>query len=97
MALTPEQQRDLKRLIDEEHHRFSDAAANNVDRTHAARQIRALEAARGRLADGTFGWCVSCGRDIELDRLIAHPTAVRCLSCQRRHELLHPPPADPEP
>jgi RNA polymerase-binding transcription factor DksA len=97
MALTPEQQRKLRRLIEEEHRRFSKADSKSVDRSHVARQLRALEAARGRLADGSFGRCIACGRDIEFDRLIAHPAAVRCLSCQRTHEQQHPRDADAEP
>lgn len=86
MTLTPQQRGDLERLIDEERRRFSRPAADGAEREHAARQLRDLEAARARLADGSFGRCVACGKDIELDRLIAHPTAVRCLACQTDHE-----------
>ncbi|MCC6608635.1 MAG: TraR/DksA C4-type zinc finger protein [Burkholderiales bacterium] len=94
MGLTLEQQRKLRRLIEEEHRRFARTNPESADRTRIARQLRALEAARGRLADGTFGRCVACGRDIELDRLIAHPIAVRCLSCQHSHEQDHPKDGD---
>lgn len=82
MTLTLEQRRDIEQLIEEEYRRFSRPSANAADQAHAARQVSALEAARNRFADGTFGRCISCGGDIELDRLIAHPTAVRCLPCQ---------------
>lgn len=95
MTLTAEERRHLERLIDEEHRRFSQALADGPDRERAARQLRALESARTRLADGSFGRCVACGRDIGLDRLIAHPTAQRCLACQREHEAIHP--GDPGP
>lgn len=49
-------------------------------------ELRDLEAARARLADGTFGRCVDCGREIEFERLQVCPTAVRCFECQRLHE-----------
>jgi RNA polymerase-binding transcription factor DksA len=86
MALTPEQRRELGQLIEEEYGSFAEAARAGADQLHAVRQLRALEAARRRLADGTYGRCVACGRDIEIDRLIAHPAAERCLSCQDGHE-----------
>jgi RNA polymerase-binding transcription factor len=49
-------------------------------------ELRALEAARARLAQGTYGVCAVCGGDIVSDRLRANPTAVRCVDCQRLHE-----------
>lgn len=86
MTLTPEQRRELERLIDEEHRTFAAAARSGADQVHAARQLRALAAARRRLSDGTYGACMTCGRDIEIDRLIAYPAAERCLGCQNGHE-----------
>ena len=97
MALTPEQRRELGQLIDEEYGSFAEAARAGADQLHAARQLRALDGARRRLADGTYGTCVTCGRDIEIDRLIAYPTAVRCLDCQSSHERLAPGAGDAEP
>lgn len=52
-------------------------------------ELRALEAAQARLADGTFGRCVDCGREIEFERLSACLTAVRCFDCQLMHERTH--------
>ena len=49
-------------------------------------ELRELEAARRRIADGTYGLCVDCGGDIPLERLRAQPGAARCLACQSRHE-----------
>lgn len=49
-------------------------------------ELRELEAARRRIADGAYGLCVDCGEDIPLERLRAQPAAARCLACQRRHE-----------
>ncbi|HZO03452.1 MAG TPA: TraR/DksA family transcriptional regulator [Burkholderiales bacterium] len=49
-------------------------------------ELRELEAARTRLADGNYGICADCGGDIGFERLRATPAAVRCVDCQRVHE-----------
>lgn len=49
-------------------------------------EIRDLDAARARIADGSFGSCLDCGTDIAFERLLAYPSAKRCLGCQQRHE-----------
>jgi DnaK suppressor protein len=43
---------------------------------------REIETALARLADGTYGVCLECGRPIEAKRLRALPWAELCLSCQ---------------
>ncbi len=48
--------------------------------------LDAIRAAMGRLDDGTYGACTSCGEEIEAARLEAIPYAARCLSCQRTSE-----------
>jgi RNA polymerase-binding protein DksA len=50
------------------------------------REIRDIEASRARIAGGGFGVCTDCGGDIGYERLLAYPTAKRCLTCQRQHE-----------
>jgi len=59
-----------------------DRAELNRDLT----ELRALEGARARLADGSYGTCVDCGRDIGFERLQVNPGAERCIGCQERHE-----------
>jgi RNA polymerase-binding transcription factor DksA len=49
-------------------------------------ELRDIEAARRRLADGSYGICTDCGVDIGFERLHAEPEAARCIECQRRHE-----------
>ena len=49
-------------------------------------ELRALEAALKRVADGTYGLCADCGEDIPFARLNAQPGAGRCFACQQRHE-----------
>ena len=50
------------------------------------RELRDIEAARERVAEGTFGMCIECGGPIEYERLRAYPPAVRCAECQTLHE-----------
>ena len=50
------------------------------------REIRDIEAASARMADGRYGSCVDCGADIGYERLLAYPTAKRCIACQQQHE-----------
>lgn len=55
-----------------------------IDRQIA--EIRDLDAARIRMAGGSFGNCIDCGTDIAVKRLLAYPSAKRCLECQQRRE-----------
>ncbi len=48
--------------------------------------VRDIAAARQRIAAGTYGECTDCGADIAYERLLAYPTAKRCIDCQREHE-----------
>jgi RNA polymerase-binding transcription factor DksA len=50
---------------------------------------RRIAEARRALADGSYGICKECGRDIPAARLEAMPEAVRCVECQRRFEGRH--------
>ena len=44
-------------------------------------EIRGIDAALKRIADGTYGICASCGEGISEDRLKAVPYAVKCRNC----------------
>ena len=44
-------------------------------------QLAQIDAALGRLADGSYGWCERCGQPINPDRLDARPTARTCVGC----------------
>ena len=50
------------------------------------RLLREVEAARGRLRDGTFGICRRCEDEIAPKRLRAIPWAAYCVSCQEKAE-----------
>jgi|SRR5215831_3135110 len=45
------------------------------------REFEEIEAALARLAEGTYGSCVQCGRAIGRQRLMAVPEASLCLEC----------------
>jgi RNA polymerase-binding transcription factor len=51
----------------------------------ARHQLAEIEAARGRLADGTYGTCEECGGPIGEGRLEARPTARTCIRCAATH------------
>jgi DnaK suppressor protein len=40
-----------------------------------------VDAALGRLAEGTYGQCQRCGQPIAAGRLEARPTATTCITC----------------
>lgn len=46
-----------------------------------ARELREIDAALARIADGTYGSCEICGGAIGRDRLRALPEVRRCLTC----------------
>ena len=46
-------------------------------------RLAAVEAALGRLDEGTYGTCVRCGEPIASERLGALPWASHCIGCQR--------------
>jgi DnaK suppressor protein len=49
-----------------------------------SRTLAELDAARERLAEGTYGRCERCGRPIAPERLSARPEARFCIACATR-------------
>lgn len=62
----------------------ADLEAADMERHGGA--IQDVEAARTRIADGTYGECIDCGGDIGFERLKVNPTALRCIRCQEQYE-----------
>jgi RNA polymerase-binding protein DksA len=58
-------------------------------------EIRDIEAARARVKEGLFGSCDDCGEEISVERLLAWPTATRCLVCQQQRERTYAHEATP--
>jgi RNA polymerase-binding transcription factor DksA len=54
--------------------------------TRDVEEIREIEAALLRIAQGTYGRCIECGEAIARERLGAMPAASRCHSCQEAVE-----------
>lgn len=52
-------------------------------------ELRAIEAARIRMENGTYGDCVTCETEIPYERLKVQPTAERCAPCQEAWEKTH--------
>ncbi|MDH5557270.1 MAG: TraR/DksA family transcriptional regulator [Alphaproteobacteria bacterium] len=61
------------------------AMAQEVARRREA-EIRRIAAALKRVEDGDYGYCVSCGEEIELKRLDFDPSVPNCISCARDGE-----------
>lgn len=51
-----------------------------------AEELQAIDRAKARIRDGTYGICVDCGGEIGFQRLRAYPTAERCVQDQERVE-----------
>ena len=48
--------------------------------------LQMVEAALSRIREGTFGECVSCGKEINSKRLEAVPWTRHCIECQEKLE-----------
>ncbi len=59
-----------------------------VSRTVEVLQVRfgQIEEALERIRSGGYGTCLDCQRPIPRERLEAIPSAIRCVSCQEKHE-----------
>ena len=49
--------------------------------------IKKVDEALGRIENGEYGYCNSCGVEIGLKRLEARPTATLCIDCKTLEEL----------
>ena len=54
-----------------------------------ADELRRIDRALARIYDGSYGTCEECGGQIAARRLMAEPTATRCIRCQDLHEKTH--------
>lgn len=77
----------------ENHPDIADRASSESDRAIELRArdrqrklISKIEAALGRIEDGTYGYCEDTGEPISLKRLDARPIATLSLEAQERHE-----------
>lgn len=61
-------------------------AADDAVINQDVEDIRDIEAARIHLSADVYGICTDCDKAIAYERLLAYPTAKRCIRCQRRYE-----------
>jgi DnaK suppressor protein len=52
-------------------------------------ELRAIDAALLRVADGSYGFCAACDKPIDLKRLNIAPASLRCIDCQTLFERTH--------
>lgn len=69
---------------------LTDIDLSEIDRD--VRELKDIEAALTRIAEGVYGVCVDCEEPISFERLEKLPSAARCHDCQERFER-----ADPRP
>ena len=68
---------------------------DQADTSRDLSELRSLDAAHERIAEGSYGTCIECGRDIGFARLQATPAAERCIACQTQYEKTHASPSGP--
>ncbi|HET7014340.1 MAG TPA: TraR/DksA C4-type zinc finger protein [Streptosporangiaceae bacterium] len=49
--------------------------------SQASQQLAQVDAAIGRITDGSYGQCVNCGEPIGPARLAARPATTTCIRC----------------
>jgi RNA polymerase-binding transcription factor DksA len=71
----------------------ADAGTNLSDADRVEAALEAMERQRGtvaaalqRVATGTYGACVGCGKPVPEGRLDARPEADRCVNCQAKYD-----------
>lgn len=64
-----------------------DLDATIIDRQ--VHEMRKIEISLKNLLGANFGNCIDCSEKIGFDRLMAFPTAQRCITCQNRHEKIY--------
>jgi len=84
---------DGRRADEEATQDIADRAASSYNQeflfhqSNSERQLlQMVEAALSRIREGTFGQCISCGRDINPKRLEAVPWTRHCIECQEKLE-----------
>ena len=96
-ALLKDQETDLANLMrdagDGAGHDQADMGATSFERdqeltvvNNEREMLAQIERALGRIDDGTYGVCESCGNAIGKMRVMAFPRATLCLPCKQREE-----------
>ena len=93
--LMDEAERTVTRMGDKDE-TFADPADRASWESEANRDLRIrdrerklvekIDAALGRITDGTFGECEECGELISIGRLRARPVTTLCINCKAEQE-----------
>ncbi len=75
--------RDCSDLLDESSVDDADLGTDRLLLAQARRALASTEAALERIADGTYGRCITCSGAIPLVRLRALPDTQICIDCSR--------------
>ncbi len=67
----------------------------NAEVARDAAELQDILAAEARFSADTYGKCIDCGAPITYARLVAYPTAKRCLRCQQIREATRAPSGRP--
>ena len=101
--LREEIQHTLERSSDETHVKIAEQVRDTEDDSFSnlivdlnlaeidrdADELRRIDTALARISEGSYGQCETCGQEIPEARLLAEPTALRCLQCQELFEKTH--------
>ncbi len=70
---------------------FADAAAATAERSEVlgivenlTKLLADVDQALAKVADGTYGHCKACGKEISADRMEFRPTSRYCVDCKTR-------------
>ena len=66
---------------------------DQADTSRDLSELRGLDAAHERIADGSYGTCIDCVGEIAFARLQVNPSAERCIRCQTQYEKTHASPS----
>lgn len=72
--------------VDDEHVADQLMNADVALLTHELKELREIDLALQRIANGTYGICSECGRMIDPARLSARPVARMCVPCKTAFE-----------
>lgn len=75
---------------------FTDIASSMTDLqiienigSKSATRLNQIDSALLRIENGTYGRCISCKKEIPIERLRAIPYALMCIDCKSREEMKH--------
>lgn len=62
---------------------------DNAEMQRDLQELLDLSGALGRLESEAYGVCVDCNESIPYARLLAEPSALRCVNCENHRERLY--------